>query len=303
MSELRDRRSFRRDFTLNSMLLSLSLFAIAKRELLYSLKSIRMLVMVVLFALAVIGGAYGFGILSFHPELIPQANLSSFLAQRNPDTILYLSGMFVALVGTVFAIVLSFDSVAKERIQHSIEFLICRPITKSNIIIGKFLGVLTALAIPVTAISLFAMLAIWRAIGLFPSFKMALGFVTLTIILLAIFIAIQLAFSSLAKSLGTAIVFGIGIWFLFATFFWALVPLSTAYALNIPVESPEYNILRSKIDILSPVGSYDLALGILANSAVGITPTLHYSLPFISLILWLVIPLWCSTEIFKRIEY
>jgi Cu-processing system permease protein len=210
--------------------------------------------------------------------------------------------MFVAFVGTISAVVISFDCILKERLQHSIEFLVCRPIKKSYVIIGKFLGLASALAIPAIAIIICSIVAVWYAIGTLPSFKMAFGFLALTIILIAIFITIEFVFSNLAKSLGTAIIFGIATWFLFTTF-WAIIPLSVAYIAKVPLESVEYNLLRSRIDLLSPIGSYDLALGILANGGEGIVPAVHYSLPFISLILWLILPLWCSIQIFKRTEY
>lgn len=272
---------------------------VAKREFFSNLKSIRLVIITILFALAVLGGAYGLAQLSLKPELPLSETIKSVLS-RGPDAILYLSSALVAFVGSLSALAISFDSIIKEKLQNSLALLLCRPVSRRSIILGKFLGLLSALSLPVVIITISSIACVTSVVGKSPSLPLATGFVFLTLIFLGIFIAIQQLFSILAKTLGTALLFGIAAWLLF-TLFWTLIPLSLAYILGIPVEinSLEYNILRSKLDLFSPLGAYDSALGLLAGGA-GVTPALPRFAPFLSLILWLILPLWLSAEVFRK---
>jgi len=276
-------------------------FAIAKREFLSNLKSIRMLILIVLFALAVVGGAYGLAVLSVKPEMIPNSDMAEALSM-GPDAVLFISASFVAFVGSMAAIAISFDSIIKEKLQNSIDFLLCRPVSKREIMFGKFLGLWAALSLPGIIMLLAAVLSVANVAGL-PSKKMIFGFIVFTVIFFGIFISIQQIFSTISKTLGTAILSGIGVWFLF-TVFWALVSLSIAYLMGMPMETiqtnTDYNLLRSRIDLFSPIGAYDLSLGVLAGGK-GIRPKgIPYWAPFLSLFLWFFIPLLISMEVFHR---
>lgn len=276
-------------------------FAIAKREFLSNLKSIRMLILLILFALAVVGGAYGLAVLSMKPEMIPNPDVAEALSM-GPNAVLFISASFIAFVGSIAAIAISFDSIIKEKLQNSIDFLLCRPVSKREIMFGKFLGLWAALSLPGIIMLLAAVLSVANVAGL-PSKKMMFGFIVFTVIFFGIFILIQQIFSTISKTLGTAILSGIGIWFLF-TLFWTLVPLSIAYLMGMPMETiqtnPEYNLLSSKIDLFSPIGAYERSLGILAGGK-GIRPEgIPYWAPFLSLFLWFLIPLLISMEVFHR---
>lgn len=275
-------------------------FAIAKREFLSNLKSIRMLILLILFALAVVGGAYGLAVLSVKPGMIPDPGMAEVLG-RGPDTVLFISSAFVAFIGSISAISLSFDSVVKEKLQNSLDLLLCRPVSKREIMFGKFLGLWAALSLPGIIMLLSAVLSVANVAGL-PSKKMMFGFIVFTVIFFGIFISIQQIFSTISKTLGTAILSGIGAWFLF-TMFWALVSLSIAYLMGMPMETiqtnPDYNLLRSRIDLFSPIGAYDLSLGVLAGGK-GMPEGIPYWAPFLSLFLWFLIPLFISMEVFHR---
>ncbi|MBU2565503.1 MAG: hypothetical protein KJ655_04545, partial [Candidatus Thermoplasmatota archaeon] len=95
-------------------------FAIAKREFLSNLKSIRMLILLILFALAVVGGAYGLAVLSVKPEMIPNPDLAEALS-TGPNAVLFMSALFIAFVGSISAVSLSFDSIVKEKLQNSLD--------------------------------------------------------------------------------------------------------------------------------------------------------------------------------------
>ncbi len=277
-----------------------AVFAIAKREFFSNIKSIRMLILIVVFALGVIGGSYGFAVLSLKPGMV-NPEISDVLS-KGPDAVLYISSSFIAFIGSIAAISLSFDSVVKEKLQNSMDFLLCRPVSKRGIMLGKFFGVLSALSLPGIIVLIGAVISVSWILGT-PPVKVIIGFILFTVMFFGIFISIQQIFSALSKTLGTAILSGIGIWFLF-TLFWALVPLSIAYLMGMPMETiqtnPEYNLLRSRIDLFSPIGAYDMSLGMLVGGK-GILPEgIPSWAPFLSLFLWLVIPLLISMEIFQR---
>lgn len=276
-------------------------FAIAKREFFSNLKSVRMLILLILFALAVIGSAYGLAVLSTKQEMIPNPDVAEALSM-GPNAVLFISASFIAFVGSIAAISISFDSIVKEKLANSLDLLLCRPLSKREILLGKFLGLWGALSLPGIIMLLAAILSVTHVAGM-PSKKMMLGFIVFTVIFFGIFISIQQIFSTISKTLGTAILSGIGIWFLF-TLFWTLVPLSIAYLIGMPMETiqtnPEYNLLSSKIDLFSPIGAYERSLGILAGGK-GIRPEgIPYWAPFLSLFLWFFIPLLISMEVFHR---
>jgi len=277
------------------------IFAVAKREFLSNLKSIRMLILIVLFALAVVGGAYGLAVLSVKPEMFPNTDVAETLS-TGPNAVLFMSALFVAFVGSIAAVSLSFDSIVKEKLQHSLDLLLCRPVSKREILLGKFLGLWAALSLPGIILLLVAILSVANVAGM-PSKRMIFGFIVFTVIFFGIFISIQQIFSTISKTLGTAIISGISVWFLF-TMFWALVSLSIAYLMGMPMETiqtnPDYNLLRSRIDLFSPIGAYDMSLGMLAGGK-GILPVgIPYWTPFLSLFLWFFIPLLISMEVFHR---
>ena len=276
-------------------------FAIAKREFFSNLKSVRMLILLILFALAVIGSAYGLAVLSTKPGMIPNPEIAEALSM-GPNAVLFISASFIAFVGSIAAISISFDSIVKEKLANSLDLLLCRPLSKREILLGKFLGLWGALSLPGIIMLVCAVLSVTNVAGM-PSEKMMFGFIVFTVIFFGIFISIQQIFSTISKTLGTAILSGIGIWFLF-TLFWTLVPLSIAYLIGMPMETiqtnPEYNMLSSKIDLFSPIGAYERSLGILAGGK-GIRPEgIPYWAPFLSLFLWFLIPLLISMEVFHR---
>ncbi|MDI6916389.1 MAG: ABC transporter permease subunit [Thermoplasmatales archaeon] len=277
-------------------------FAIAKREFFSNLKSVRMLILLILFALAVIGSAYGLAVLSTRPEMIPNPEVAEALSM-GPDAVLFISASFVAFVGSIAAVAISFDSIVKEKLQNSLDLLLCRPLSKRGILLGKFLGLWGALSLPGIIMLVCAVLSVSNVAGM-PSKKMMFGFIVFTVIFFGIFISIQQIFSTISKTLGTAILSGIGVWFLF-TMFWALIPLSTAYVLGINIDPSlgnitEYNLLRSRIDLFSPIGAYDMSLGMLAGGKDILPEGIPYWAPFLSLFLWFFIPLLISMEVFHR---
>ena len=133
-----------------------------------------------------------------------------------PDATLFLlSAVFLYLIVPIFAIVVTFDAVSKERVQGTLDLLLSRPVSRTGVLLGKFLGSFAAVAFPVTFVNLAGLGVITAASGESPSGGFAAGFLGFTLLLIAFYVLLQIIFSTLAKTSGTAILFGVLAWLLF----------------------------------------------------------------------------------------
>jgi ABC-type transport system involved in multi-copper enzyme maturation permease subunit len=221
---------------------------------------------------------------------------SQMLTLENPDEVIeFIAGSFIVLTGPIIAIALTFDSVAKERIQNSLDFLLCRPLGRRSIILGKFFGILIAITLPTTLVNVIAIIAIGGLTGEPANFTLAAGFILLTIFFISIFILLQQIFSTLAKTTGTAIMSGISIWLLFGMF-WGLISLGINVVVGNAYLSDDWIILGNRIDLFNPGGSYGHIMSLLAgNEITGVDPWM----PVLSIVLWFVIVFVLSLEIFR----
>ncbi len=218
------------------------------------------------------------------------------LSIESPDEVIgFLAGSFIVLTVPIIAIALSFDSVAKERIQNSLDFLLCRPLGRRSIILGKFFGILLAIALPTSIVNIVAIMIIAGVTGEPASFPLAAGFILLTVFFIAIFILLQQIFSTLAKTTGTAIMSGISIWLLFGMF-WGLISIGINAAIGNAFLSDEWILLSNRIDLINPGGSYGQIMSLLAgNDIMGVEPWM----PVVAIVAWFVMVFVLSLEIFR----
>ena len=133
-----------------------------------------------------------------------------------PDATLFiLSAFFLYLIVPIFAIVVTFDAVSKERVQGTLDLLLSRPVSRSGVLLGKFLGAFAAVAFPVTLVNLVGLGVITATSGESPSGGFATAFLGFTLLLIAFYVLLQIIFSTLAKTGGTAVLFGVLVWLLF----------------------------------------------------------------------------------------
>jgi len=154
---------------------------------------------------------------------------SSFFG--GPDLTLYLISSFMAFIGPIFAIVITFDAVSKEKVQGTLDLLLSRPVSRTGVLIGKFLGVFGAVAFPLTLVNLAALGVLGATSGESPTGSFAAAFLGYSLLLVALYVLIQLVFSSLAKTSGTAVLFGVLVWLLFNILY---TVLTTMIGLAIP---------------------------------------------------------------------
>jgi Cu-processing system permease protein len=131
-----------------------------------------------------------------------------------PDFVLAIISSLSFIVISIFAIVLTFDAVSKERVQGTMDLLLSRPSSRTGVLLGKFLGSFGAVAVPITLVNLAGIGMIAAASGKAPSSGFAAAFVGVSLLLIAFYVLIQLIFSTFAKTSGTAMLFGILVWLL-----------------------------------------------------------------------------------------
>jgi len=143
---------------------------------------------------------------------VPEDGGPAFLS--GPDFVLLIISAFSSLIVSIFAIVISFDAVSKERILGTMDLLLSRPASRTGVLLGKFLASFAAVAVPVTLVNLAGIAAISAASGRGPTGSFAAAFVGYSLLLIVYYVLLQIALSTLAKTSGNAVLFGILIWLL-----------------------------------------------------------------------------------------
>jgi ABC-type transport system involved in multi-copper enzyme maturation permease subunit len=218
---------------------------------------------------------------------------------EGPNEIIYLIAViFIVMLGPIIAIALSFDSITKEKLQKSMDFLLARPMGRRGIVIGKFLGILLAIIIPVTAINLLAVGLISSVTNKSPDGAFIAGFVVYTIMFIAIYILLQQIFSTLAKTTGTAILSGIAVWLIF-NLFWGLISLAIGAAMGLQMGSDAWLTMNNQLSLINPGGAYPLALAYLLPGQTEVIGVSSW-MPPVAMLIWFVIMFFLATEIFVR---
>ncbi len=269
----------------------LGFYVVFKKEFFMNLKSIRMIILLLLFTLFILF-SIGIGsiMMSFMGDIPPVGGSN---IEKGPVVILYFVVQLIYFIGPIIALALAFDVIVKEKIQNSLSLLVCRPIQKRSIALGKFCGVTTALAFPVVIVNVIALIIIIALSGKTLTFSQAASFIFLTIVFLAIYIAIAQCISSIAKTTTTAILLGVGIWFMF----WLFFPLIIAF---IP---KNLEALIHGVDLVNPGTSYSMCISAHLFGSFGMMTTFFpIWMYYLVLFIWLGGTVFLAMELFQRIE-
>ncbi|NOQ53350.1 MAG: ABC transporter permease subunit [Thermoplasmata archaeon] len=217
-------------------------------------------------------------------------------ALEGPDQVLRLvSAIAIGLVGPIYAIVLCFDSVFRERISGSLDYLLCRPMGRRAVLMGKFVGILGALMVPISAVSLMGVGVVTWQSGESPNTELVVGFIIYTVFLISIFVLLQMIFSTVAKTTGTAILSGIGMWIFFFMLF-DLILLLVSYINGL--EGDEQTIFFNRASFFNPISVYGMAIAQLGTdtSLMGVPDWA----PSVAIVSYTLILLIAAMEIFRR---
>jgi ABC-type transport system involved in multi-copper enzyme maturation permease subunit len=250
------------------------------REFTSNLRSVRMLILAVIFSLLVLFIAYvGSLFVAFAgPEVGGET------IEHGPSVILYFLSQFIGFIGPIIGLSVSFDLIVREKVQNSLSLLLSRPVSRRSVAVGKFLGATAALAVPVLIVNVVAVVGIvavsGKGIGALP----VAGFLLGTLLFLATYCAFGLLISSVSRTTTTAILAGIGLWFSF----WLFLPIASYF-------------LGSSLDLLNPATSYGTVTADLFGASTGglALPVWGY---YVLMVLWVVLPLLAAVELFQRKE-
>jgi len=193
-------------------------------------------------------------------SVIFNINLSSLFETDDPNQVLaYVALMFMVVIGPIIAIALSWDTISKERLQNSLDFLLARPVSRRAIAAGKFFGTFLAIAIPATIINICAVFIIWAKTGNRPDLYFSMAFLVFSLGFITIYILIQQIFSTLVKSTATAILSGVALW-VFFNLFWSLISLGLNALIGNELGSDENLIFSNRFSLLSPNGVYQMTI-------------------------------------------
>jgi ABC-2 type transport system permease protein len=247
---------------------------VARKEFSDHVSSVRFLVLVVLMSLA--------GLAAVNSAAGPIRDAADS-ASQTPSIFLYLFTIspqrvpafheFLGILGPLLGIAFGFDAINGERAQRTLPRLVAQPIHRDEIINGKFVAGIAAIALALA--SVMAIVGGYGALrlGVGPTgadLARAVAFFLVAVVYIGLWLALAILLSVTSRRAATAALTAIGIWLLF-TLFGGLIAGSIADAIHgVDADSTVDQVLanaRLELDIrrLSPDQLYRDATGVLLN--------------------------------------
>ena len=266
------------------------IFSVARRIRNERLSGIRLKVMLPILILFLPGLAWGFS----DPDII----LPGGHQPSNAMEVLFYASLGVVFGATMCAVLMAFDGVSRDRASGMLEVQLAQPMPRNHQASALILGHTQSILIPVYAL-LFACLGVVRLrMGEWLSLQETVVYILSTGLVVLWYTLFALLASTTAREQGTAIAFGVGVWFFF-TFLWALVTSMVAYASGVPVgeaNDASWVALEGMLDLLSPNGVYH---HLLETQLPSVDRGVAAWQVWIGAVLWTVVPWWA---LHKRME-
>jgi len=201
------------------------------------------------------------------------------------------------------AITLGTGTISSERDQGTLEQLLAQPITRSELLLGKYLGLWTALFLA----TLIGFAPAGIMIGLHASLSEAFHFLLypmLSQLLISVMLSIGILISVRAKSRAQANAVGIAVWFIFVLAYDILL-LGSLSIISLPANALAGMLFLNPVDasrilsiitlepdlyVLGPAGAYLVDTFSSTGAALMI---------LISLAMWIIAPLWLALRSFN----
>ena len=190
------------------------------------LSGIRLKIMLPILLLFLPGMAWGFS----DPNIVLPGG-------HQPDTameVLFYASLGVVFGATMCAVLMAFDGVSKDRASGMLEVRLAQPMPRKHQATALILGHAQSILVPVYALLIASVLVVQFRTGQWPTLTEMLVYALSTGLVVFWYTLFALLASTSAREQGTAIAFGIGVWFFF-TFLWALVTTMVAYASGVAV--------------------------------------------------------------------
>lgn len=247
---------------------------VARKEFADHVHSVRFVILVVLVALA--------GLAAVHSASGPIRDAAND-ATQTPSIFLYLFTLspdrvpafheFLGILGPLLGIAFGFDAISGERSQRTLPRLASQPIHRDEIINGKFVAGIGAIAF--TLACLIAVVGGYGALrlGIGPTFSdlvRIVAFYVVAVVYISLWLALSLLLSVVCRRAATAALAGIAVW-LVLTLFAGLIAGVTADSLHsVDADSTTEQVLanaRTELNVrrLSPDQLYKEATGVLLN--------------------------------------
>ncbi len=265
---------------------------LAKRLAIERMFSMRMYIMLPILVLFIPGMAWGFS----DPDIV----LPGGHQPESAMEVLFYASLGVVFGATVCAVLLSYDSVSRERASGVLELRLSQPMPRSHQALSIALGAWKAILIPTWLLLLLSLIIVRYRIGEWISPVDFIVYFVSTALILLWYVLFTLMASSFTREQATSISFGIGMWFLF-TFLWALVTTMVAFASGVAIgqeNDASWIMLEGALDLLSPNGVYHHLLeSRLPQIDRGIASWQSWGMALV----WTVVPFWVFIRRMKRV--
>ena len=265
---------------------------LAKRLAIERMFSMRMYIMLPILMLFIPGMAWGFS----DPDIV----LPGGHQPENAMEVLFYASLGVVFGATVCAVLLSYDSVSRERASGVLELRLSQPMPRSHQALSIALGAWKAILIPTWALILLSLVIVRYRMGEWISAVDFIVYFVSTALILLWYVLFTLMASSFTREQATSISFGIGMWFLF-TFLWALVTTMVAFASGVAIgqeNDASWIMLEGALDLLSPNGVYHHLLeSRLPQIDRGIASWQSWGMALV----WTVVPFWVFIRRMNRV--
>jgi ABC-type transport system involved in multi-copper enzyme maturation permease subunit len=252
-----------------------------------------MWIMIPILLLFLPGMAWGFS----DPDII----LPGGHQPDEPMEVLFYSSLGVVFGATMAAVLLAFDGVSKDRASGVFELRLAQPMPRAHQAIALLLGMWQAIFIPITLMILFSVGVIRYRLGEWATLSDVGVHILATGLILYWYVAFTMLASSRTKEQGTAVAFGVGMWFLF-TFLWALVTTMVAYASGVAIgqeNNAQWIALEGALDLLSPNGVYHHLLETRLQEIDRGVPSWQV---WVMAVVWSVLPTWLFIKRMEGLE-
>ena len=268
------------------------IYRLSKRLTLERMFSTRMYIMFPILLLFIPGMAWGFS----DPDIVLPGG-------HQPQTsmeVLFYASLGVVFGATMCAVLLSYDAVSRERASGVLELRLSQPMPRSHQSVAMLLGSWQAILIPTWILLAISVGIVRYRMGEWISIADCIVYFSSTALILLWYILFTLLASSYTREQGTAISFGVGMWFLF-TFLWALVTTMVAFASGVAIgqeNDAAWVMLEGALDLLSPNGVYHHLLETrLPQIERGIASWQSWSMGLV----WTVLPSWLFIKRMEKI--
>ena len=260
--------------------------AIAAKEFTDEITSLRFLILTIVLTLAGAAAVYSTagGLEGVASQVSGQPSVFLVLFTEQVGQIPPFT-TFIAFLGPLLGIAFGFDGINGERSDSTLPRLLAQPIHRDDVINGKFVAGLAAIALILVAVmGIIAAIGIIR-LGILPSAEDVLRMMTWTILTVAyigFWLALALLCSVLFRRAATSALVALGVWLLLTVFMGLLVSIAAGVLRPVPAdagngsaESRANLTMQIQLRRIAPNQLYEEATAVILNPRLRtVTPDL-----------------------------